>query len=101
MTYARPHVELTRHRTDCAGRAVHEDSLPRVKAAVLEQPLPRGQARHHEGRALRKSTSPGSGVRLRASTATYSASVPSRYQFVRPNTRCPIDSPVACHSRER
>src|SRR6516165_7284947 len=41
-----------------------------------------------------KSTSPGSGVRLRASTATYSASVPSRYQSVRPNTRCPIDSPV-------
>src|SRR5438876_8447109 len=32
-----------------------------------------------------KSTSPGSGVRLRASTATYSASVPSRYQSVRPN----------------
>src|SRR5499427_6683706 len=29
-----------------------------------------------------KSTSPGSGVRLRASTATYSASVPSRYQSV-------------------
>ena len=27
-------------------------------------------------------------------TATYSASVPSRYQSVRPNTRCPIDSPV-------
>src|SRR5467141_767471 len=23
---------------------------PRTKAAVLEQPLPRGQARHHEGR---------------------------------------------------
>src|SRR2546426_159644 len=32
------------------GRAVHEDALPRTKAAVLEQPLPRGQARHHEGR---------------------------------------------------
>src|SRR5207248_7121974 len=41
--------ELARHRTDYAGRTVHEDSLPRVKAAVLEQPLPRGQARHHEG----------------------------------------------------
>src|SRR6266480_8081655 len=26
-----------------AGRTVHEDALPRVKAAVLEQPLPRGQ----------------------------------------------------------
>src|SRR5262249_33466818 len=42
--------ELGRHRTDCAGRAVDEDALPRVQAAVLEQPLPRGQARHHEGR---------------------------------------------------
>src|SRR5499426_4141795 len=42
--------ELARHRTDYAGRTVHEDALPRLKAAVLEQPLPRGQARHHEGR---------------------------------------------------
>src|SRR2546427_9414217 len=42
--------ELGRHRTDYAGRTVHEDALPRTKAAVLEQPLPRGQARHHEGR---------------------------------------------------
>src|SRR5436305_3119649 len=39
-----------RPRTHYAGRTVHEDALPRVKAAVLEQPLPRGQARHHEGR---------------------------------------------------
>src|SRR5262249_20260172 len=46
--------ELGRHRTDYAGRAVHEDRLPRTKAAVLEQPLPRGQTRHHEGRALRE-----------------------------------------------
>jgi hypothetical protein len=43
--------ELGRHRTNYAGRTVHEDSLPRVKAAVLEQPLPCSQARHHEGRA--------------------------------------------------
>src|SRR5215472_14231072 len=42
--------ELGRHRTDYAGRTVHEDALSRTKAAVLEQPLPRGQARHHEGR---------------------------------------------------
>src|SRR5579884_2218269 len=41
--------ELGRHRTDYAGRAVHQDALPRAKAAVLEQPLPRGQARHHQG----------------------------------------------------
>src|SRR3954470_16180641 len=46
--------ELGCHRTDYAGRTVHEDALPRVKAAVLEQPLPRSQARHHEGRALLK-----------------------------------------------
>src|SRR5438270_3161089 len=46
--------ELARHRTDYAGRTVHEDALPRVKAAVLEQPLPRGQARHHEGRPHRE-----------------------------------------------
>src|SRR5262249_6431254 len=45
--------ELARHRTDYAGRTVHEDPLPRVKAAVLEQPLPRGETRHHEGRAHR------------------------------------------------
>src|SRR5262249_14653937 len=46
--------ELARHRTDYAGRTVHEDALTGVKAAMLEQPLPRGQARHHEGRALGK-----------------------------------------------
>src|SRR6516225_3011183 len=46
--------ELARHRTDYAGRTVHKDTLPRVKAAVLEQPLPRGQAWHHEGRAHRE-----------------------------------------------
>src|SRR6201989_1223189 len=28
--------ELRDHRPDCAGRAVHEDALPRLKAAVLE-----------------------------------------------------------------
>src|SRR5262252_592759 len=51
---ARPTCELARHRTDYAGRTVHEDALPRVKAAMLEQPLPRGQARHHEGGADRE-----------------------------------------------
>jgi hypothetical protein len=33
--------ELGCHRTDDAGRTVHKDALPRLKAAVLEQPLPR------------------------------------------------------------
>ena len=41
--------ERRHHRTDCAGRAVHEDALPRLKVAVLEQSLPRGQARHRSG----------------------------------------------------
>src|SRR5215469_1287242 len=41
--------ELARHRTDYAGRTVHEDALPRLKAAVFEQPLPRGQALFHGG----------------------------------------------------
>src|SRR5437016_8902239 len=46
--------ELARHRTDYAGRTVHEDALPRTKATVLEQPLPGGQARHYEGRPHRE-----------------------------------------------
>src|SRR5216684_6149035 len=37
--------ELRHHRPDCAGRAVREDALPRLKTAVLEQSLPRGEAR--------------------------------------------------------
>src|SRR5215471_17854613 len=37
-----------------AGRTVHKDALPHTKATVLEQPLPRGQVRHHEGRAHRE-----------------------------------------------
>src|SRR5207237_10090393 len=46
--------ELGCHRADYAGRTVYEDALSRTKAAVLEQPLPRGQARHDEGRARRE-----------------------------------------------
>src|SRR5205085_10891842 len=46
--------ELGCHRADYAGRAVYEDALPCTKAAVLEQSLPRGQARHREGSARRK-----------------------------------------------
>src|SRR5438067_5926162 len=42
--------ELARHRTDYAGRTMHKHALSRKKAAMLEQTLPRGQARHHEGR---------------------------------------------------
>src|SRR5205823_12952778 len=37
--------ELRHHRPDCAGRAVREDALPRLKTAVFKQSLPRGQAR--------------------------------------------------------
>ena len=86
--------ELRHHRPDGAGRAVHEDALPRLKAAVLEQSLPRSQARIGRLAPAGKSTSPGSGARLRASTAAYPARVPLRYQSVRPNTRCPSDSPL-------
>src|SRR6266513_5510595 len=46
--------ELHHHRTDRAGRAVHENALPRLKAAVLEQSLPRGQARHRYACAHRE-----------------------------------------------
>src|SRR4051794_18590930 len=46
--------ELRHHRTDCAGRAVREDALPRPKAAVLEQSLPRSEARDRQARAHRE-----------------------------------------------
>src|SRR5215218_5157507 len=43
--------ELRHHRPDCAGRAVREDALPRLKVAVVEQALPRGQAGDWQARA--------------------------------------------------
>ena len=86
--------ELGHHRADCAGRAVHQDALPCPEAAVLEQSLPRRQARDRQARAHREVDVARQRRRLRASTAAYSARVPSRYQSVRPNTRCPTDSPV-------
>src|SRR3954454_18342913 len=46
--------ELRDHRPDCAGRAVHEHALPRSKTAMLEQSLPRGQARHRQARGHRE-----------------------------------------------
>src|SRR5438552_3545804 len=46
--------ELGYHRTDCAGRAVSEDALPRPETAVLEQSLPGGQARHRHARTHRE-----------------------------------------------
>src|SRR5262245_57954086 len=46
--------ELRHHRPDCAGRAVREDALPRLKAAVLEKSLPRGEARDWQARAHRE-----------------------------------------------
>src|SRR5262249_47096471 len=81
--------ELRHHRTDCAGRAVHEDALPR-----LNSPCHAVRPGIATLAPTVKSTSPGSGARLRASTATYSARVPPRYESERPNTRCPTDSPV-------
>src|SRR3954447_22222018 len=46
--------ELRHHRPDSAGRAVREDALARLKAAVLEQPLPCGQSRDRQARAHRE-----------------------------------------------
>src|SRR5262247_2971713 len=46
--------ELRHHRPNCAGRAVREDALPRLKVAVLEQSLPRGEARDWQARAQRE-----------------------------------------------
>src|SRR5215216_914544 len=43
--------ELRDHRPDRAGRAVREDASPRLKVAVVEQSLPRGQARDWQARA--------------------------------------------------
>ena len=86
--------ELGHHGSDRAGGAVREDGLPRPKTAVLEQALPRGQAGDRQARTHREVDVPGSGARLRASTAAYSASVPSRCQSVIPKTRCPSESPV-------
>ena len=51
---ARQPCELRHHRADCAGRAVREDALPRLKPAVLEESLPRGQARDRQARPHRE-----------------------------------------------
>src|SRR5262249_51971535 len=45
--------ELRHHRPDCACRAVREDALPRLKVAVLEQSLPRGEAGDWQARRPR------------------------------------------------
>src|SRR5439155_5802511 len=46
--------ELARHRTNYSSRTMHKDALPRLKVAVIEQPLPRCQTRHDEGGAHRE-----------------------------------------------
>src|SRR5438445_4622489 len=51
---ARQSCELRHHRADCAGRAVREDALPRLKPAVLEESLPRSQARDRQARPHRE-----------------------------------------------
>src|SRR5262249_47589401 len=43
--------DLRPHRAARACRAVREDALPRLEAAVLEQSLPRGEARDWQARA--------------------------------------------------
>src|SRR3546814_1035211 len=46
--------ELRHHRSDCASRAVCDDALSCPQAAVLEQSLPRSQARDRQARAHRE-----------------------------------------------
>ena len=46
--------KLHHHRPDCAGCAVRDDALPCPKAAVLEQTLPRSQARDRQACAYRE-----------------------------------------------
>src|SRR5262249_50872727 len=46
--------ELRHHRPDGACRAMREDALPRLKVAVLEQSLPRGEPRDRQARAHRE-----------------------------------------------
>src|SRR5262249_23939636 len=46
--------ELRHHRPAGAGRAGRETALPRLKTAVLEQSLPRGEARDWQARAHRE-----------------------------------------------
>src|SRR5207248_11672383 len=46
--------ELRHHGPDRAGGAVREDALPGLKATVLEQALPRGQAGDRQARTHRE-----------------------------------------------
>src|SRR5262245_12169910 len=46
--------KLHHHRSDCAGCAVRENALPRLKTTVLEQSMPRSQARDRQARAHRE-----------------------------------------------
>ncbi len=60
---------------------------PVARCPWSNNPLPGRQARDRSAAATVWSTSADSGARLRASTATYSASVPLRAQSVMPKTR--------------
>src|SRR6185437_4527183 len=51
---ARLSCELRHQRPDRTCRAVREDALPGLKTSVLEQSLPRGQARDGQARAHRE-----------------------------------------------
>ena len=86
--------ELRDHRPDCVGRAVREDALPRLKTAVLEQPLPCGEGRDRQARAHREVDVARQRREVACLDGNIPARVPSRCQSARPNTRCPTDSPV-------
>src|SRR3954466_13072892 len=49
-----PRLGRPYHRPDCAGGAVREDALPHPQATVVEQSLPRRQARDRQARAHRE-----------------------------------------------
>ena len=86
--------ELRHHRSDRAGRAVRDHALPRLKAAVLEQSLPRGQARDRQARAYREVDV----ARQRREVACLDGRVLRQSAVAIPvreeNTRCPTDSPI-------
>jgi hypothetical protein len=61
---------------------------------VLEQSLPRGEARDWQARAHREVDVARQRREVACLDGYITARVPSRCQSARPNTRCPTDSPV-------
>jgi hypothetical protein len=92
-------ASCTAIRPDRTRRAVDQDGRACDESGVHEQGLPCGEPEIAAAAGAACSTPAGSGARLRASTATYSASAPSRVQSVSPNTRWPTVRPVVPYPR--